>query len=68
MRRVAKYEVSCLPERTNWLDNLLGNPLDSLPDAGCTEVQSLEVKIDAHYQEHPTRFTQDNLYGFYRAS
>jgi len=32
------------------------------------KAQSLEVKIDAHYQEHPTSFTQDNLCGFYRTS
>ena len=49
---------------TNCLDTLWARRLAlDIPKA-----QSLEVKIDAHYQEHPTSFTQDNLCGFYRAS
>ena len=55
-----------------WPHFSVANCLDTL----CTCCQTLteptarsfDVKIDAHYQENFVSFTQDNLYGFYRAS
>ena len=55
-----------------WQQTSLANCLDTLCTCRRTlpepTAPSFNVEIDAHYQENSVSFTQDNLYGFYRAS